>query len=44
MGTKLIMEGKVMDVTGKPIPGVILSIWNADSEGNYSWKDDTFRG
>lgn len=35
-GTGLTFTGQVRDVTGKPIPGAELDIWQADSEGYYS--------
>lgn len=34
-GTPLFVTGKVTDVEGKPVPGAILDVWQADAEGVY---------
>jgi catechol 1,2-dioxygenase len=35
-GTSLIFEGQVTGLRGNPIPGAVLDIWHADSDGYYS--------
>ncbi|MCI2418148.1 catechol 1,2-dioxygenase [Saccharopolyspora sp. K220] len=34
-GTPLFITGKVTDTDGKPMPSVVLDVWQADSEGYY---------
>ncbi len=38
-GQVLVMSGTVMDTDGKPIPNVILDIWNSNSGGVYDIKN-----
>ena len=40
-GEPLIMQGRVLDLEGKPVPGAIVEVWHADSKGNYSTFDPT---
>ena len=35
-GEVLIMEGRVLDAEGTPIPGAIVDVWHASPEGFYS--------
>ncbi|MBM9624605.1 catechol 1,2-dioxygenase [Streptomyces zhihengii] len=35
-GTPLLFQGQVTDVDGTPLPGAIVEIWHADSDGFYS--------
>jgi hydroxyquinol 1,2-dioxygenase len=34
-GTPLFITGKVIDTEGRPLPGVILDVWQADATGFY---------
>jgi hydroxyquinol 1,2-dioxygenase len=34
-GKPLFITGRVLDTDGKPVPGAILDVWQADSEGIY---------
>ena len=34
-GTPLFITGKVTDTAGRPLPGVLLDVWQADADGNY---------
>jgi hydroxyquinol 1,2-dioxygenase len=34
-GTPLFITGTVRDTEGKPIPGAVLDVWQADADGNY---------
>jgi catechol 1,2-dioxygenase len=40
-GEVLFMQGRVLDVDGKSVPGAIVEVWHADSKGNYSLFDPT---
>ncbi|MGN5377302.1 dioxygenase [Streptomyces lasalocidi] len=35
-GTPLVFEGQVRDLTGSPVPGAVLDVWQADDDGFYS--------
>src|SRR3712207_872437 len=34
-GTPLYIHGTVRDLDGKPVPGAVLDVWQADTEGLY---------
>lgn len=34
-GQRLTIAGRVLDTSGRPIPGVIMDFWNADAAGKY---------
>jgi hydroxyquinol 1,2-dioxygenase len=34
-GTPLYLSGTVVDLDGKPVAGVVLDVWQADTEGAY---------
>jgi hydroxyquinol 1,2-dioxygenase len=34
-GTPLVIHGVVKDVAGKPVPGAVLDVWQADNDGLY---------
>jgi protocatechuate 3,4-dioxygenase, beta subunit len=40
-GQLLIVRGRVIDPTGKPIEGADIEIWQANSVGRYAHPDDT---
>jgi catechol 1,2-dioxygenase len=37
--TVMFLEGQVVDLQGKPIAGAIVDLWQANTEGNYSYFD-----
>jgi protocatechuate 3,4-dioxygenase beta subunit len=43
-GARLILEGRVLDKTGQPIPGAWLDFWHADGHGNYDNEGYNLRG
>lgn len=43
-GTKLVLEGRVLDRDGNPIPNAWLDFWHADGHGNYDNKGYNLRG
>jgi catechol 1,2-dioxygenase len=40
-GETLIMHGRVLDSTGKPIAGAVVDVWLANTAGNYSYFDSS---
>ena len=52
MGTVLYLEGRVLDLNGKPVDGAIVEIWQCDAQGIYDHprqpgrdrRDSAFQG
>lgn len=40
-GETLIMKGRVLDPSGKPVPGAVVDVWHANTRGSYSYFDKT---
>ncbi|WP_213957654.1 MULTISPECIES: dioxygenase [unclassified Variovorax] len=38
-GETMVMEGRVLDVNGKPVAGAIVDVWHANELGRYSHFD-----
>jgi len=38
-GEVMVMEGRVLGVDGKPVPGAIIDVWHANEMGRYSHFD-----
>lgn len=38
-GELLVMEGRVLDMQGKPVAGAIVDVWHANEKGRYSHFD-----
>ncbi|MBI3549597.1 MAG: hypothetical protein HY078_11205 [Elusimicrobia bacterium] len=38
-GRRLHIQGRVLDVSGKPIPGAIVDVWQTDKDGAYDIPD-----
>jgi protocatechuate 3,4-dioxygenase beta subunit len=43
-GTRLEVTGRVLSVSGQPIPGAIVDVWNASPEGVYDLAGYHLRG
>jgi len=43
-GTKLVVEGRVLDKNGRPLPHAWLDFWQADGNGVYDNKGFNLRG
>ena len=39
VATVMFLEGQVLDLDGKPIPGATVDVWHANTKGNYSFFD-----
>src|SRR6516225_6701369 len=52
MGTVLHLEGRVLDASGRPMPGTLVEIWQCDAQGIYDHprqpgrerRDQAFQG
>ncbi|KAF7528391.1 hypothetical protein G7054_g10161 [Neopestalotiopsis clavispora] len=43
-GSPLLVLGKIRDTTGRPIPGVMVDVWETDSSGNYDVQHNDYGG
>jgi protocatechuate 3,4-dioxygenase beta subunit len=41
-GPRIIVHGRVQDERGKPVPGVLIEIWQANAAGRYRHKRDGY--
>ncbi|SDT36126.1 catechol 1,2-dioxygenase [Pseudomonas asplenii] len=39
--TVMFLEGRVLDLDGAPIAGAIVDLWHANTQGNYSYFDQS---
>ena len=40
-GERVMIEGRVLDGDGQPVPDALIEIWQANAEGKYAHPDDT---
>lgn len=40
LGTRVVIEGKVFDGAGAPMPDALVETWQADAQGRYRHPDD----
>lgn len=41
LGRRIVVEGRVIDGAGEPVPDVMIEIWQANAEGKYDHPEDT---
>jgi catechol 1,2-dioxygenase len=41
VATVMFLDGQVLDVDGAPIAGATVDVWHANTQGNYSWFDQS---
>ncbi len=42
VGERIILHGRVMDETGRPLPDTLVEIWQANAGGRYRHKKDSY--
>ncbi|QDY69088.1 protocatechuate 3,4-dioxygenase subunit beta [Qingshengfaniella alkalisoli] len=42
IGERIILHGKVLDESGRPIPNALVEIWQANAGGRYRHKKDSY--
>ncbi len=42
IGERIIMHGRVLDGSGRPVPGVLVENWQANAGGRYRHRNDTY--
>ncbi|QBF30714.1 protocatechuate 3,4-dioxygenase subunit beta [Thalassococcus sp. S3] len=42
IGERVILHGRVMDQFGRPVPGALIEIWQANAGGRYRHKKDGY--
>jgi protocatechuate 3,4-dioxygenase, beta subunit len=40
LGERIIISGRVLDDSGRPVPGALIEIWQANAAGRYRHKND----
>ncbi|MEM7061431.1 MAG: protocatechuate 3,4-dioxygenase subunit beta [Pseudomonadota bacterium] len=40
IGERLLVEGKLTEETGRPVPGALIEIWQANAAGRYIHKEE----
>jgi protocatechuate 3,4-dioxygenase beta subunit len=43
VGERIIVHGKVLDEDGRPVPGALIEIWQANAGGKYRHVNDKYR-
>lgn len=42
IGERIIVHGRVMDETGRPVPRTLLEVWQANAGGRYRHRNDRY--
>ncbi len=42
IGPRIIVHGRVLDETGRPVPGALIEVWQANAGGRYRHKKETY--
>ncbi len=42
VGERIIVHGRVLDGSARPVPGVLLEFWQANAAGRYRHRNDNF--
>jgi protocatechuate 3,4-dioxygenase beta subunit len=42
IGERIIVHGRVLDETGRAVPGTLVEIWQANAGGRYRHRNDTY--
>ncbi len=44
VGSRIIVHGHVRDENGRPVPGTLVEVWQANASGRYRHRKDTYFG
>ncbi len=42
VGERIIVHGRVVDGNGRPVPGALIEVWQANAGGRYRHRNDTY--
>lgn len=42
IGERILVQGRVVDQSGRPVPGVLVEIWQANAGGRYRHRNDRY--
>jgi len=42
IGERTIVHGRVLDENGRPVPGTLVEVWQANAGGRYRHRNDTY--
>jgi protocatechuate 3,4-dioxygenase beta subunit len=43
LGQRIVIEGRVLDEGGRPLPHTLIEVWQANAAGRYAHKNDHWR-
>jgi protocatechuate 3,4-dioxygenase beta subunit len=44
IGERIIVQGRILDESGRPVPRTLVEFWQANASGRYRHKKDTYLG
>jgi len=42
VGERIILHGRLLDESGRPVPGALVEMWQANAGGRYRHRNDTY--
>jgi protocatechuate 3,4-dioxygenase beta subunit len=42
LGQRIIVEGRVIDESGRPVPSALIEVWQANAAGRYAHRSDSW--
>ena len=42
IGPRIVVQGRVLDEAGRPVPGALLEVWQANAGGRYRHKKESY--
>lgn len=44
IGERIVVHGRVLDESGRPVPNTLVEVWQANAAGRYRHRNDTYIG
>lgn len=42
IGERIVVHGRILDETGRPVPNTLIEVWQANAGGRYRHKNDSY--